>query len=185
MSDFEEAKRLTAWTWAAETLGVEASAERLAGLVEVTHRIRVENLRPALEVVIQTEPRGFLPSPGAVISAANRIADRKRSDTPRIESGRDMSHEAHRKLMEELNPQGWTDEQSRAHARLINARGTYAQKIDALNDERHEWAAEQVLKDIAARPVSHGLRIKMRREYNTIARVRFAGPDPLEWGEAS
>ena len=78
MNDLEAAQRLTAWTWAAETLGIEASQERLAGLVEVTRGVGLENLRPALESVIQTEPRGFLPSPGAVIAAANRIAGIRR-----------------------------------------------------------------------------------------------------------
>jgi hypothetical protein len=78
MNDLETAQRLTAWTWAAETLGIEASQERLAGLVQVTRGVSHENLKSALEVVIQTEPRGFLPAPGAVIAAANRIAGIRR-----------------------------------------------------------------------------------------------------------
>lgn len=183
MNDPERAQRISAWTWAAQVLGVAVTPERIDGLVDVTTRVRCENLRPALEVVIQTEPQGFLPSPGAVIAAANRIADRKHSNTTRIGFGRDLSPEAHRTWMAENNPENWTTEMWRAHKTLMEAKGTYAQQWYKLNHERHEWAIEQVLIDIGNRPVSMGFRIRMRRDYNRDARVEFPGPDPLTWGQ--
>jgi hypothetical protein len=180
VKDYEQALRLTAWNWAAETLGVEATTERLAGLVEVTARVSTENLRPALEVVIQTEPRGFLPSPGAVIAAANRIADRKRGAAPRLPPSEPEG--SHARWMDEMNPERWTSEQWRAHKDLMDSGGLYAQRCHALNARRHEWAIEQLNSDLGHRPVAHGMRIQMRREFNREARLVFPSPDPLEVG---
>lgn len=183
MNDPERAQRISAWTWAAQVLGVAVTPERIDGLVDVTTRVRCENLRPALEVVIQTEPQGFLPSPGAVIAAANRIADRKHSNTPRLGFGRDLSPEAHRTWMAENNPENWTTEMWREHMNLMRSDGRYKHQHEQLVHRRHEWAVEQILIAIADRPVSMGFRIRMRRDYNRDARVEFPGPDPLTWDE--
>jgi hypothetical protein len=158
---------------------VEASSERIDGLVEVTSGVGVENLKPALEVVIKTEPRGFLPSPGAVIAAANRIADRKRSNAPRVNPGDPQGFQE--KWMAEHNPERWTTEMWRAFKVLMNAGGTYAQRVSQLSDERHAWAEEQTRTEISGKPVSIKYRLKLRKEYNRESRVRFPNPDPLTW----
>lgn len=176
MSDYEQAQRISAWTWAAQTLGVNVTQERIAGLVGVTRRVRLDNLRPALERVIQSEPQGFLPSPGAVIAAANRIAERK---LQRIGPG-EMSAESHRRWMDDHNPERWTTEQHREHKRRIESEPGYKARVYARDEQRHAWAAEQVAAEIGSRPVSHAMRIQMRREYNREARFKFPAPDPLK-----
>ena len=74
MTRHERAQRIAAWIWAAETLGVELTPERADGLVDVTARVRLDTLKPALQSCQQTETSGFLPAPGVVIAAANRIS---------------------------------------------------------------------------------------------------------------
>ena len=80
--------------------------------------------------------------------------------------------------MAEHNPECWTTDQWRQHKSLMDAGGLYARRIHDLNDQRHAWAAEQVAEEIGGRNMSHGMRIKMRREYNATARLRFPAPDP-------
>lgn len=178
MSEYEQAHRLSAWTWAAETLGVEVTRERLANLVEVTEDVSLENLKLALEAVIKTEPKGFLPSPGAVISASNGIAGRKKSRPFMLSGGE--SDELHRKWMDDHNVERWTDEQWQTYTMLMNRNGSYAERVHAIIHERHLWAADQVDQSIGARKVSMGIRIQMRRDFNRDARVRFPAPDPVE-----
>ena len=179
MKSEERAIRISAWTWTAQTLGITATPERIDGLVDVTRCVRVENLRPALERLMQSEPQGYLPSPGAVIAAANRIADRKHSATPRIGSGHELSHDEHERLMAELNPQGWSLDQHRAHMKQMHAKVAYAQAFWIIIKRRHVWASQQGIEETRGRSVSIGYRTRLRRRLNTDAVIRFPSADPL------
>ena len=181
MNTYERARRLTAWTWAAQTLGVTATADRLEGLVDVTAGVAANNLRPALEAVIKTEVRGFLPSPGAVIAASNRIADRKRSNEPRM-AGMELSAGAHDRLSEELNPQAWSTDVWRAFSQRLALDPGFKSRAVQANVRRHEWAAEQVENEIGGRKVAGEFRRRLRRQYNLEAFGHFPRPDPLAGG---
>jgi hypothetical protein len=178
MNEYEQAHRIAAWTWAAETLGVEVSRERFANLADVTSEVSLENLKLALEVVIKTEPRGFLPSPGAVISASNGIAGRKKSQRFTLSAGE--SDEIHQRWLAECNAENWSTEMWQAYVTLMNRHGAYYERMQPIIRDRHAWAADQVDQSIGGRKVSMALRIKMRREFNQDARVRFPAPNPIE-----
>ena len=77
MTERELATRLAAWTWAAETLGQPAPPERIKGLVEVTMLVRADKLKEALQMALESDVTGFLPSPGAVIVQAKKISQRE------------------------------------------------------------------------------------------------------------
>lgn len=77
MTKHERAQRIAAWTWAAETLGVEVTSQRLQGLVSATAKIRLETFRLAIEAAIESETSGFLPAPGVVHEHAKRIGAKR------------------------------------------------------------------------------------------------------------
>lgn len=106
MTKHERAQRIAAWTWAAETLDIEVLTPRMNGLIQTTARVRVENLQPALQAALESDSRGFLPAPGAVIDAANRIAGVKREQ---YEIARRQRHR--REAMIEANASPLTPEQ--------------------------------------------------------------------------
>lgn len=182
--NLEELKiRTTAWTWAAMTLGVEASPERIRGLVEVTKGVALNRLKPALEAVIKTEPAGFLPSPGAVIEAAKRQAEREHADQPRVLSaGREMSKEDHRKWMAEANPEGWDDETWKAFVERMATDLRYRELVHQARDRRHEWAEAEVTRVLGRRRTDQGYRIKLRKQLNVEAFDHFPRPHPLADG---
>lgn len=74
MTKHEFAKRIAAWAWAAETLGIETTRERLRGLVDVTRSVLLADLQPAIRDAMAAEERGFLPAPGLVIQMAKKRA---------------------------------------------------------------------------------------------------------------
>lgn len=76
--NIEQARRLEAWTWAAESLGIEATPERLAGMAELTDCVPVENLRDAIKAAIRVNPSSFLPSVQSVIASSRRISSDRR-----------------------------------------------------------------------------------------------------------
>ena len=91
-----------------------------------------------------------------------------------------MPNKSHAQLMRELNAEGWTTEQHRAHKTRIESSPAYKARIWDLNDRRHAWAAEQVELDCKGRRVSMRMRLEMRRELNAEARVKFPTGDPLQ-----
>ena len=93
-----------------------------------------------------------------------------------------MPNKSHAQLMRELNPEGWTTEQHRAHKTRIESSPAYKKRIHELNDRRHAWAAAEVEKDCKGRRISTRMRIEMRREINLEARTRFPAGDPLGVG---
>lgn len=180
MNDQELQARLTAWAWAAQTLGVEASVDRIRGLVEVTSKVRIENLKPALEAVIKSEPEGFLPSPGAVIAAANRIAERE--VLHRLGTPREMSSAEHRAWMRENNPDGWDKDTWTAFLyRMASDRG-FQDRAKQANEHRHAWAAQEFTREIAGRSVSHVFRVELRRRLNNEAFDVYPRPNPFDDG---
>lgn len=181
MDTEERAKRIAAWGWAAVTLGVEAGADRIMGLVEVTSSVRLESLKPALEAVIKSEPAGFLPSPGAVIEAAKRLAERDAMDNPRLPRG-EMSREESNRWWAEANPEGWGDETWRAFIERNATDRLYAERVRRALDERHRWAADQAVREIGRRSVSHEYRIRLRRRLNVEALDHFPRPHPTADG---
>jgi len=89
---------------------------------------------------------------------------------------------SHAVLMQELNPEGWTTEQHRAHKTRLESSPAYKARIHDLNDRRHAWAESEVELDCKGRRVSMRMRLEMRRELNAEARVKFPAADPLEGG---
>lgn len=181
--EIELKKRIVAWTWAATTLGVDTSKDRIKGLVEVTSSVHVDRLKPALELVIKSEPQGFLPSPGAVISAAKSLVDREHSGQTRsLSSGQEMSPEEHRRWMRENNVMGWD---SATWAAFIERNATdesYSRQVELTRKKRHEWAAEETNREIGRRQVTAGFRIDTRRQINREGYDRFPIPHPTEDG---
>lgn len=89
ISKQERAQRITAWTWAAETLGIEITPERLRGLVDVTRSVRLPDLQPAIREAMATEERGFMPAPGLVIKIAKRLAAKRHDELAAARRARD------------------------------------------------------------------------------------------------
>lgn len=183
MTPKERAERITCWNWAAKTLGVAAGADRILGLVDVTAGVKLESLKPALELVIKSEPQGFLPSPGAVIAASKRLAERSASDRPKaLNQGREMGPEEHRRWMADNNPGGWSDETWRAFIVRLKLDRAYAARVDRARTERHAWAAAECDRQADKRRTSAGFRIELRRQLNIEALDRFPRPDPFADG---
>lgn len=183
MNQTEMQARIIAWTWAATTLGVEVSPDRIKGLVEVTKGVPLDRLKPALEAVIKTEPAGFLPSPGAVIEAAKRHAEREHANQPRaLSAGREMSRDDHRKWMREANPEGWDTPTWEAFVERLASDPVYRKRVHDARDERHKWAADQVAQEIQGRRVSTGFLVNLRRQLNNEAFAHFPRPHPLDDG---
>lgn len=191
MIDEEYALRTTAWTWASETLGIESSPDRLDGLIELTSGVRAENLKRALEAAMKSNPSTFLPSVQSVIAAGSRIAaedreaERQRTDRARrgqflVGSG-DRGSAEHERIMQRLNPEGWSTAQWKRFHERVSAGGAYAREVERLRVKRHEWAAEQASQDIGRRNVSCGVALKIRLEYNAEARVKIPNPCPIAW----
>ena len=181
MRESEQAERVAAWTWAAETLGVEMTEQRVAGLVEVTSSVRVENLKRAIERAMQTESGGFLPAPGKVIICATAIDRERQRETPRLGSGSDMTIENHRRWMAENNPEGWSNEQWTEFSRLIGVSTKYAAEVKKLRTQRGKWCLEELAKSMHGKRVSHSYRLQLITELSRDARMKFPNPDPLEW----
>ena len=83
VDDLEYAERAEAWTWCARTLGQEVDLQRIDGLVEITAGVRSGNLKESIQRVMKSSPSDFLPSPGLVIAAANKIAGEQREEAQR------------------------------------------------------------------------------------------------------
>lgn len=181
MNQTEAKRRLAAWSWAATTMGVEASPERLRGLVEVTKSVRVESLKPALEAVIKAEPSGFLPSPGAVIEASKRLAERSAMNRPRLPRGEMSPEEAHR-WWSEINPQGWDVDTWRAFGERMATDPLYAKHVKRAMERRHQWVADEIVREIGSRTVTYAFRIRLRRELNAEALDHFPRPHPTQDG---
>lgn len=183
MNQTEMQARIIAWTWAATTLGVEVSPDRIKGLVEVTKDVKLDRLKPALEAVIKTEPAGFLPSPGAVIEAAKRHSEREHADQPRaLSAGREMSKEDHRRWMAEANPECWDDETWRAFTERMSMDPLFRSRAHDARDRRNEWAETELFRMIGGRRTDQGYRIKLRKQLNNEAFDHFPRPHPLEDG---
>lgn len=181
MNADERAKRIAAWGWAAVTLGVEAGADRIMGLVEVTSSVRLESLKSAIEAVIKSEPAGFLPSPGAVIEAAKRLAERDAMNRTRLPRGEMSPEEAHR-WWSEINPHGWDTSTWRAFGERIATDPLYAKRVKRALEQRHEWAANEAVREIGGRSVSHEYRVRLRRQLNAEALDHFPRPHPTQDG---
>lgn len=183
MNQTELKLRMTAWAWAATTLGVEVSPDRIKGLVEVTRSVPVSRIKTALERVIETEPQGFMPSPGAVIAAARQLAERDyASETRSLSAGREMSKADHDRWMAENNPEGWDNETWGAFVERISTDARFESRVRENFRKRHEWAEEQVRREIGSRKVDAGFRIDLRRRMNIEAIDQFPRPNPLEDG---
>lgn len=180
MNAQERAQRIAAWGWAAALLGVEAGPDRILGLVEVTSRVRLDRLKPALEAVIKSEPAGYLPSPGAVIAAANRLAERQ--PAKQLAEGAEPAASKVRAIRGDLNPQGWDRRTWRAYAWRIARDPIFEARAKRVVEERHAWAAAQCESELGRRPASAGFRIELRRRINAEALDRFPRPDPFENG---
>lgn len=180
MTEEERGKRIAAWGWAAVTLGVEAGADRLRGLVEVTESVPIGRLKQALEAVIKTEPAGFLPSPGAVIEAAKRLAEREHGDQHRsLAAGREMSHADHLRWMAEANPEDWDKATWAAFVERNAIDARFAERVRDNVRQRHEWAEAEVNREIGRRDTSAAFRLRLRRQLNVEAIDRFPRPHPL------
>lgn len=183
MTANERAARIAAWAWAASLLGVEAGPDRIMGLVEVTSSVPLPRLKPALERVIKSEPQGFMPSPGAVIAAASRLAELEHAGQPRaLSAGREMGREGHRRWMGENNPEGWDDATWKAFIERMSTDPRYEKQVKKARDERNEWAANEVIREIGGRQVSSEFRTDTRRRLNTEALDRFPRPHPTADG---
>lgn len=183
MNQDEKAARIAAWGWAASILGVEAGPDRILGLVEVTSGVKLDRLKPALEAVIKTEPQGFLPSPGAVIAAATRLAERDHSGQERfLSAGRELGRDDHRKWMREHNPEDWDTATWQAFVERMGTDALYEKRVKHALAQRHAWAADQVLKEIGGRRVDAGYRIDCRRWFNAQALDHFPRPHPTADG---
>lgn len=183
MNPEEQAKRIAAWGWAAVTLGVETSPDRIMGLVEVTESVPLARLKPALEAVIKSEPAGFLPSPGAVIEAAKRHTEREYADQPRaLSAGREMSKEDHRRWMAKNNPEGWDDRTWRAFTERIATDPMFERRVWEAFKNRQDWSEEQARAEIRGRRVDTGFRLRLRRRLNLEAFDVYPRPNPLEDG---
>jgi len=182
MNELERAQRATAWIWAAELLGQEVTTERIAGLVEVTARVHVENLKPALQACITTQTSGFLPSPGAVIDAGSRVAAKRR------EADQDAARGAERSkvLLGSGEEQDAAVRDSTAWWRAFVVRQAtdhrFKLRAQQARKQRHAWAAQHTWDTIGKRRVSNELWIQMRQENNTAAEAKFPRPDPFEGG---
>jgi len=150
MDPNEYAQRVAAWTWAAMTLGQELDPDRAEGLVEMTKGVRIENLRPALIQVMQSNPSDFLPSPGLVIQAANRIAGERR------EAAQERLRESRRQNMiaagrdKPANPEQIQEIRDAIEALANKAKygnkKPWTDKLKDLNDTRGLDAARRAVK---------------------------------------
>lgn len=181
MNGHDQAQRVTAWTWAARTMGVECDEHRIAGLVEVTNVVPVDDLKSAISIVMRTEPNGFLPSPGAVI-AAYRSASEQRARMRRAPGPSEMSREDHLRWMASNNPEGWD---SRTWGGFVERMATdqrFKALVDANFKKRHLWAEEQSRFEIGQRRVDAGYRIDLRCQLNIEAIDKFPRPNPFDDG---
>ncbi len=183
MNQTEMRIRLTAWTWAATTLGVEASPDRLRGLVETTRKIPAEHLKAALEEAINAETSSYrdLPTPAAVLQAAREISRLGFLRRPKIAGARDEAREL-RRLEGELNPEEWPIEKWAAFSERLKGGSLFADRVALARDARMDWAEEQAAREIAGRKVSMGFRIELRRRLNLEAFDHFPRPDPFADG---
>lgn len=179
MTGDERAKRITAWAWAATILGVEAGPDRLIGLVETTAEIPFASLKPALELVIKTDPAGFLPSPGSVISAAKRLAERASMDRPRLAAG-EMTREQRERWEADVNPECWDVETWCEFIRLMKTDVVFSSRVNRVKGERHRWIDEQMVAEIGRRRASASYRIQLRRQLLRESFAYFPRPNPWE-----
>lgn len=91
MTRREFAQRIAAWAWAAETLGIEVTRERLRGLVDVTRSVLLPDLQPSIADAIATEERGFMPAPGLVMRIAKKRAAQRHDALQAARRERDRS----------------------------------------------------------------------------------------------
>ena len=173
--------RIEIWKGAARTMGVEADEHRIAGLVEVTKIVPMEFLREAVVAVMRTEVGGFMPSPGAVISAY-RAASEHRSRKREIAGPVEMTREQHERWMAVHNPQGWSDRTWKAYVERLSIDSLFRTKAEDALRRRHEWVDEQMLAEIGKRKVDAGYRIRLRRQIVSEAEYHIGRPDPLEDG---
>ena len=182
MNDLERARRATAWIWAAELLGQEVTTERIAGLVEITSAVFVENLKPALQACLTSQTDGFLPSPGAVIQAASRVAGKRR------EAVEDALRDDERSAV--LVGSGKADESAerdsaawwKAYTVRHSVDPRFRTRAQEARAQRHAWAERATADRIGSRPVTPEFRIQVRRENNTLSESEFPRPDPFEGG---
>lgn len=180
MTEPELQQRLVAWTWAAQTLGVEISITRLRGLVEVTGSVRIASLKPALEACIKSEPNGFLPSPGAVIAMARTLAER--SAQHRINAPREMGSDERKRWAQDANPEGWDTETWKAFSERMATDAGYERRVKQALAQRHAWAADEMVREIGQRDASHEFRLNLRRQLNREAFDVYPRPHPTADG---
>lgn len=181
MSDEELAERATAWTWAARTMGVEMDPVRIAGLVEVTNVVPLNDLKPAISAVMRIEPNGFLPSPGAVVAAYKAISE-QRGRTRQITRPVEMSRSEHKVWMADNNPEGWDDATWAAYIERMATDARFKARVDENMKQRHAWASLEVTRELGSRRVDDGYRNQLRRQLNAEAIDRFPRCNPLEDG---
>lgn len=182
MTEAEKAQRIAAWGWCAMTLGVEVTSDRVRGLVGATELIPLERLRPALQAAMQSmDPESSgLPRPGAVVAAAKAIGAAKARKLEH--SGRELTTEEHRRVLAELNPEGWSPEKIGAYLARRNLDPVFLAESEAATAARVLWADANEAIEIGRRQVTAGYRIGLRRKLWAEAFDVHPRPDPLADG---
>lgn len=182
MREEEYAERVTVWDWAAETLGQEVTKERMKGLVYMTAQIRLEILRPAMEMALRQDTAGFLPAPGRLVKCAEAVAREQDIDRPLLPPPGPASDREMNELRRALNPHGWDVDKLRAYVQRIGVAGPFKQEAKAAHVRRARWAEERFREEFGDRNASHRLRLREIRANMIEAYSVHPKPDPYTWG---
>lgn len=93
-----------------------------------------------------------------------------------------LTDAGHSRWMDDHNPEGWDDATWAAYVERISTDPGFAKRVKANMDQRHEWAEQEVRRQIGTSRVDHGFRIDVRREVNIDAVLKFPRCNPLSDG---